>query len=432
LEPGNLYVALKGERFDGHRFVGDAFAAGACGALVNRGCGLSASPARRLLTVDDAGRALLALGRGYSNRIKPHVIGVTGSVGKTTVKEMIADVLQSRMPTARSVGNWNNNIGLPLSLLRMPADTRAGVFELGSNHPGEIRMLSEILRPRWGVVTLIGPAHIEFLGSVAGVAEEKADLLRALPEDGLAFLNRETEYYEVLVDAAPCPVVTVSMGGTADYSCTAYDSARRCAIIHDTRSGEEHSVGGSSLARHDVTNAMLAIAVARAMGVEWELICQVLEDFRPLPMRWQAATIGGIRVVNDAYNANPLSMRAAITSFAELQNEGERWLLLGDMLEIGESAADEHVALGTFLARGAWGGVILVGLHAGEIAEGAVAAGLPEDRVFVCEDKTVAGAIVTKHVGPGDALLVKASRGIGLESVINAFRLREEGILSDD
>ena len=426
LDPGNLYVALKGERFDGHAFVDDAFAAGACGALVDRSSGLCGTTAHRLLQVDDSADALVALGRGYCSQTDPHLIGITGSVGKTTVKEMIADVLLATMPTARSHGNWNNEIGLPLSLLRMPADTQVGVFELGSNHPGEIRRLTQILRPRWGVVTLIGPAHLEFLGSITGVAEEKADLLRALPSDGMAFLNRDTECYEVLADAAPCPVVTISLAAEADYRCIAYDPARRCATVRDTRADEEYEIGGAGLTRHDVANAMLASAVARALGVGWDLICRGLADFSSLPMRWEDTEVCGIRMINDAHNANPLSMRASITSFSEIEGRGDHWLLLGDMLEIGVSAADEHVALGGFIARETWGGAILVGLHAADIANGAIAAGFPADRLFVCEDNAAAAAVVRQYVKPGDALLLKASRGVGLESVVNACKSREE------
>lgn len=425
MRAGDLYVALKGERFDGHDFVDDALSAGACGAMAARSAGLSGSTSRRLLQVDDTAAALIALGQGYCRKTNPCVVAVTGSVGKTTVKEMIADVVETTLPVARSWGNWNNRIGLPLSLLQMSADARVGVFELGSNHRGEIRELSEILHPHWGVVTRLGPAHLEFLGSIAGVADEKADLLRALPADGLAFLNRDTDCFRRLADAAPCPVVTVSAESDADFRCTDYDPSRRCAYVRERRTGEDREIGRGNLARHDVTNAMLAIAVARALDVAWDPICRALAGFQALPMRWQETVVRGIRMINDAYNANPLSMRAAIDSFAETNGPGGRWLLLGDMLEIGERARHEHIELGRFLAGRQWAGAILVGAHAGDTAAGARSAGFPADHLFVCENAVLAADIVARHVPSGDLLLLKASRGVGLERVVSMGSLPE-------
>jgi len=427
IEEGDLYAALRGPRFDGHAYVDEAFEKGACAALVEAGVERRGTAAQPLLRVAGTGEALADLGRGYRRRVDPHVIGVTGSVAKTTVKEMIACILASVGSTACSRGNWNNDIGLPLSLLRMPEGTRFGVFELGSNHPGEIRALSRILEPDWGVVTLIAPAHLEFLESLAGVADEKADLLRALPAGGLAVLNRDTEYYEVLRDAAPCRTVTVSRTiPDADYRCAAYDPVQRSVSIRETGTGEGGEFSAPWLSRHDAFNLALSVAVSRALGVPWGGVREGITRFRGLPMRGQEEEVGGIRIVNDAYNANPTSMRAAIAAFSESEGSGQRWLALGDMLEMGEAAQAEHVALGRLIAGGPWAGTVLVGRYADDTARGAREAGFPADRLFVCRDVASAVATIEEHLRPGDAVLLKASRGVGLESIVKEMVARSD------
>ncbi|MBI2437209.1 MAG: UDP-N-acetylmuramoyl-tripeptide--D-alanyl-D-alanine ligase, partial [Lentisphaerae bacterium] len=217
LSPGNLFVALPGPSFDGHSFIGEAFARGALGAVVKAGAAIAPHLKLPLLRVADTAQALLDMASGYRRRIRTTIIAVTGSVGKTTVKEMVADVLATRWPTARTLGNFNNAIGLPLSLLAMEPGTKLGVFELGMNHPGELAPLASMLQPDWALATTIGPVHLEFFKSVQAIAAEKCVVLKSLPPQGVAVLRRDEPYFELLRAAAPGRVITLALSGAADY-----------------------------------------------------------------------------------------------------------------------------------------------------------------------------------------------------------------------
>ncbi len=421
--PGAVYLALAGERFDGHSFVAGARAAGACGAIVREGWARDDTPSALpaefpLLRVADPEAALRAMAMGYRRKLGPHCIGITGSAGKTTVKEFTANVLATRYVTARSLGNWNNHIGLPLSLLAMEGATRMGVFEIGTNHPGEIGPLAAILRPEWGIVTNIGAGHIEFFDSVEAIADEKADLLRALPGDGLAFLNRDLEWFERLRRASRAPVVTISTRGAADFRLVSRGACNETVEAEETATGARFRFGLGLGGEYQVANALFAIAVARRLGVAPAAIEAALAAPRALPMRWQRVELNGVRVVNDAYNANPLSMRAALESFGEEPGVGRKWLVLGGMLELGERAEKEHVALGRDVAAGAWAGLIVVGNLGEWIAQGAGEAGFATGKIYRCVDAAAAARALLAQVAPGDGIMLKASRGSKLEDVL--------------
>ena len=420
----NLYVAIKGERFDGHAFVEEAFHRGAAGAVVNGDCGLSGSPDRPLLFVDDTGEALKFMAAAYRRRLAPLVVGVTGSAGKSTVKEMAAAVLSRRGLTGHTVGNWNNDIGLPLSLLRMEADTRYGVFEVGMNHPGETAELCRVLEPDWGIVTNVGPVHIEFFDSVGAIAEEKAGLPRSLPSDGRVVLNRDGGFFDTLSNAAGCSIVTVSFRDDADFVGRVEDAAAGTFLVEEKVTGDTCRLSLPVPGAHNMANALQAVAVGRAAGLDWPDIRVALESFRGMPMRWEEQNLGDITVINDAYNANPLGMRAAVATFEELDIPGAKWLVLADMLELGEGADAEHAALGRHLAQGEWGGIVTVGELAERIAEAAGAAGFDSSRIHTCRENAEAAQLLGRLVSPGDTVLLKGSRGMRLEEI--AVSLREE------
>lgn len=418
LPAGALYVALRGPNFDGHTFVSAAFSRGACGAVVeatfrSRDPGLGP-----VLRVPDVNIALRAMARGHRRRVDPEVVAVTGSAGKSTVKEMIAQCLGGTMPTACTRGNWNNEIGLPLSMLCLQPGCRAGVFELGTNHPGEIRALAAILEPDWGVVTNIGPAHIENFGTLEAIAREKADLLRSLPRDGLAVLDRDGACFDLLQAAAHGSVLTVSLTHPADYVCLRRRPSDCEFEVAERRSGEHALVKVNQPGEHTVTNALMAISVARSQGVGWDSILAALASFAPLPMRWQCSETGGLLIINDAYNANPLSMSAALRSFEETTIRGDRWLVLADMLELGEAAESEHRKLGALVALGPWRGLVTVGRLGKVIAEAACEAGFKQDRIFACVSNREAAGRVTQETRPGDGVLFKGSRGMHLEEIV--------------
>lgn len=421
LSTGALYVAIRGERFDGHAFVDEAFRQGAVGALVDHASTLPSVPGRPLLSVADTMGALGVMAQGYRHTVNPVVVGVTGSVGKSTVKEMTASILSTAMPTARSRGNWNNAIGLPLSLLAMEVDTEVGVFEIGMNHPGEIAPLAEMLCPTWGVITAIGPVHIECFESVDAIAREKAALLQALPSEGHAVLCCDDPYFEMFRDRAPCVVHSVSLENEGDYRVTR-DAATATLTVCERASGEVVSVTWPWPGRHNALNAGYAVAVARGFGVSWDCVRQGLGQYQPLPMRWEVQDIRGITVVNDAYNANPLSMRAALEAFKAMRIAGDKWLVLGGMRELGAHAEREHAALGASAATGPWGGIVTVGPEGETIAQGCKDAWGASRRIWCCADNAEAADLLREHLCLGDGVLLKASRGVALENIVERLK----------
>ncbi len=422
---GELYVALKGARFDGHDFVQAAREQGAAAAVVERGS-VQSCVRLPLLQVADTHLALRNLAAGYRDAVAPRLVGITGSVGKSTVKELAAAMLGRAHRTACTCGNWNNDIGLPLSLLAMPPDTAYGVFEVGTNHPGEITDLCRLLQPDWGVVTCIGPSHLEFFGSVDAVAREKSRLPAALPEDGVAFLDADEPYYPTLCESTPARVVSISLGADASLVATNLDAGADAVLIHERESGQRIELPRPLPGDHQVRNLLLAVAVAREAGLDWDAIRAGLDAFVPMPMRWDCRRIGGVLVVNDAYNANPVSMQAALQTFRQMPGAARRWLVLGDMLELGNAAMEAHAELGRIVAGGDWEGVATVGPLAAAIVEAVRKAGKPVDAAaFDAVDE--AGAWLCGRLATGDAVLLKGSRSIHLESVVDIIANDKKG-----
>lgn len=420
--PDNLYFALSGKNFDGHRFVDAAFDKGACAAVVEKSRKLEASRQRPLLQVADPEKALRDIAAGYRRDVGIEVIAVTGSAGKSTVKEMTARVLSASVATACTKGNWNNAIGLPLSLLSMDRASNIGVFELGMSHPGEISGLCDILRPNWGVITNVGPVHIEYFGSVEAIANEKASLLKSLPKEGVAVLCADSCFFELFKALSPERVITVSASGNADYRCIRRDQQKGEAVVNERETGEDFVFRPVLPGAHNLMNAMFAIAVARSHGVSWEQIRDALESYEPLPMRWEQKTVRGIRFVNDAYNANPLSMRAAIQTFSEEKVAGGKWLVLAGMLELGGEEKSEHISLGNFVGGHDWAGIVVVGNLGEYIAQGAECGGFDKKRIFRCRNNAEAAAVLIGVVKAGDAVFLKASRGMHMEEVLTELK----------
>lgn len=408
--PGALYVALPGARVDGHDFLAAAAAAGAAGALVQQG---RAHPALPCLEVADPAQGLIDLAKGHRAGLQVPVIGITGSAGKTTVKELVASMLAQRGSTCKTSGNWNNFIGLPLSVLRMTREDAFGVFEAGMNRPGEIRRLCEIFRPTVGIVTTIGEAHLEAFGNVEGIAWEKASLLHALPETGLALVDADSPWLEVLRSRLVARSRTFGFQAAADYQGFDTDGGAQTLAVLDRQRGVTLRLQCPLPGRHMRSNVLQAAAIAREMGLTEGEIVAGLRDFAPAPMRWQHMSAGGFQLVNDAYNANPLSMRSAIEAFAGIEAPGGKWLVLGGMYELGPEEAAAHRGVGEFLSGFAFEGLVCVGPRAAWIAE---AARLPH--VFAVRDVREAAACLHREAAPGAHLLLKASRSERLESLV--------------
>jgi len=426
LTPGCLYVALRGDRFDGHDFVGQALRGGAAAALVERGWqppeGAAGWP---LIRVENTQRALSDAARAWRLRSRARVIGLTGSSGKTTTKEIAAALFAAGGSVCATQGNLNNAIGLPLSLLAMPQDTDFGIFETGTNHPGEIARLADVLRPHAALVSSIGNAHIEYFGSQEGIAREKGALLAALPRDGFAVLCRETACFDVLASLSGAPVVTTSLASSdADFTGEILDALCGAVRVTERATGEQTVLRSGLPGEHNLSNLMLAFAAARAAGIAAPAASRALLHLSLPGMRWEVVACGGLTVVNDAYNANPDSMKAVLRTFARLTCAGRRIAVLGDMLELGAHAEALDRDVGRCVAELSPDALFAVGpdvVH--YLADEAVKAGYPASRVFCYADVSEAAAAVKAFAKPGDCVLLKASRGMRLERVLDGLRV---------
>ncbi len=425
---GDLFVALRGDRFDGHRFVADALASGAAAAVVEADWARThthALPgAAVLLSVADTLTALQELSQWYRNRFEIPVVAVTGSNGKTTTKDMTAAALGHQMGVWKTRGNYNNHVGVPLTLFGIESAHDIAVVEMGMNHPGEIARLAELARPRVGIVTNVAAAHLESMRDLDGVAAAKRELIAALPIDGTAVLNADDP--RVLAMATDCPSAVVLYGLSKDADVAADDiehtgssvrfSLRRTALVRERVSVELRAPG-----RHNVHNALAAIAAAVSLGVGEQSAASGLKEFRPTSMRMEIVEMDGVTVINDAYNANPASMIAALETLAEMAGARPMVAALGDMLEMGEGSRDAHRAVGT---RAAELGIDRLYLHGSDVkalAEGAIAAGMSPDHVRIHDDKRTLARDLANGLERDAILLVKGSRGMRMEEVVESL-----------
>ena len=423
IKNGNIFFALTGSNFDGHDYVETAFKKGASAVVIaeNR----QEETWQNVLVVDDPAKALRDMARQYRLKVDPRILAVTGSVGKSTVKEMIARIFAKKYRTAFTRGNWNNDIGLPLSLLEMEADSDFGVYEIGMNHPGEIKVLCEILKPDWGIITNVGPVHIEFFGSIEEIAMEKASLLESLPSDGGAILDKDSSYFEIMANRTNARVVTISQTQDADY---VYQTGHNEILnIFDKKTERRTTLKLNVPGRHNKTNAVIAAATAREHGIEWELIQKALIEYKPLPMRWEECMVKGVKVINDAYNANPMSMRASIDAFcAEERKEEIKWVIVAGMLELGWKEEEEHKALGQYIAGKEFHKLVCIGRLGKLIAQGALENGLSERRLMLLDDNAATIKELKGLLKSGDKVLLKASRGMKLEQILYGLSEKQQ------
>jgi UDP-N-acetylmuramoyl-tripeptide--D-alanyl-D-alanine ligase len=421
LVPGEGFVALHDVR-DGHDYVADAFAAGASLALVER---VPPGVDGPLVVVPDTAAALRALGVAARNRIEhATVIGITGSAGKTSTKDLTAAALAARSRVHASVASFNNEIGLPVTLLAAE-DVEAVVLEMGARFAGNIRDLCSIARPSIGVITHIGLAHAEHLGGPAGIAAVKGELLDALPVDGLAVLNADDAATAELRARSAAPVLTAGSAAGADVrtSEVRLDHQLRVTFRLDSPWGSAPDVRLAVRGAYQVQNAALAAAVALAQGVSVEDVAGALATAGTAALRMEMhRSPAGVVVLNDSYNASPTSMRASLDSLAALPVRGRRIAVLGEMRELGPIAASEHAALGEHLADLGVTVLVVVGPNTEELATAAARRGV---EVHPVVDHEAATSLVRAVAAPGDAVLVKASRAVGLERVAAALLTAE-------
>jgi UDP-N-acetylmuramoyl-tripeptide--D-alanyl-D-alanine ligase len=427
-QPGDLFIALRGERFDGHEFVEDVAKKNVVGVVVERG---RTKPAWSLETrcavieVDDARQALGKIAGAYRKDFSPAMICVGGSNGKTTTKELVAAVLRQKLDVIWSEASFNNDIGVPMTLLKLDMQTQAAVLEAGTNHPGELAPLVRMIQPRYGVITSIGREHLEFFGDLAGVAEEEGALAELLPNDGKLFLNGDSEWTDKIASRTGARVVRVGLSEKNDW---------RARNIHMDRNGVEFHVDAPDenfsgdyriklFGRHQVNNALFAVAIGAEMKLSREQIQRGLLECNPAKMRMQLLEVAGVSVLDDAYNANADSMLAALETLRDF--EGRRIAVLGDMAELGAHAKAAHEEVGRHVAESGADHFFAVGKWANVMAKGAREAGLADVDEFIDVDE--AANAVKNFARAGDIILIKASRSTRLERVGDALRNRTSG-----
>jgi len=429
LRPGQLYVAIRGEQHDGHRFVAQALEAGAGGLLVDQ----TRLDEGRLegdgpvVVVDDTTAALGALAAGHRGGFEGPRVAITGSNGKTTTKEMCHAILSVAAPCLKNQGNLNNEFGLPLTLLSRQAEQRSAVVELGMNHRGEIARLAAIARPDVGVITNVGTAHIEFLGSQEAIAEEKGDLTAALHAEGTAVLNHDDERVASQAGRAAGGVISYGRAPGADVSARGvrFVSGGAFEFVLVTPSGSL-PVRVRGLAETTVINALAAATAALAAGASLEDVATGLGRHDHVAGRMACLTLrGGAQLIDDTYNANPQSMQNALESLARLKGEGRSVAVLGDMGELGELADQAHHEAGRLAASLGTDFLFALGQRSEQVAEGARDAGMSADRISCGTDHQEVSRAIAKLLGPRDWVLVKGSRAMRMERVVEALAAEE-------
>ncbi|RKH66404.1 UDP-N-acetylmuramoyl-tripeptide--D-alanyl-D-alanine ligase [Corallococcus interemptor] len=420
LTPGCLFVALQGERFDAHDFVDGAQRQGAAGAVVKRGRALPAlPPGFALYEVEDTLAALGGLGALHRRRFRIPVAAVGGSNGKTTTKEMVGAILATRGPALKTEGNFNNEVGVPLTLFRLEPSHVAAVIEVGMNQPGEIERLTRKVQPDAGVITVVQPEHLEGLGSLEGVAEAEGEMFRELLPQATAVINLDDAL--IVRQAARSGAKQLTFGRTegADVRLTAVHTLGRDGMVATVRyQGKDWPVRLHFVGPHNAQNATAAFATALALGYSPEECVKGLESARPYARRLNIVDgRNGVTVVDDCYNANPASMEAALVTLGTLVPDGGRAVaVLGDMLELGAGEAEEHARLGELVARHAK----LVAFFGPRSAGGLGSADMGDSAAHFTEVEPLV-AWLTPRLSPGDVVLVKASRGMRLERVVAAL-----------
>ncbi len=417
IKPGELFLALRGDRFDGHKFIAEVAARGAAGAVVERAWnGTLPSPAFALLRADDALVAYQTLAANYRKSLSLKVLAITGSNGKTSTKDFAASIFGRGFRVTKTEGNFNNHVGLPRTILEGSSDDQFAVWELGMNHPGEIAALARIASPDAAIITNVGVAHLEFMGSIEAIAREKGALAEAVARSGFVVLNADDSFGESLAKRTRARVIFAGIEKGSIRAVEVKQTARGAefTIVEDShRARAAMPVAG----RHMVQNALLAVAAGRAFGISLEE-CAIGLAATPLTKaRLQIREIQGVQFIDDSYNANPDSMKAALRTLTELAGAGKRIAILGQMFELGAESRQGHREVGETAAALEVDHLIAIGDE--DIASAARAAGL--ERATVARDPKAAAQMLAEFVRPGDFVLVKGSRSARTERVLEEF-----------
>ena len=415
---GALFVALKGETFDGHDYVLQAKERGAAGAVVAEDRPEYKQEGFAVVIVTDTRKAYQDLARFHRRRFSIPVIAVTGSVGKTSTRSMIAAVLSQKYRVLQTEKNFNNEIGLPKTLLQLTPEHEACVVEMGMRGLGQIAELAAIAEPDIGVVTNVGKSHIELLGSQDNIARAKSELVRALSEDGVAILNQDDSYVAAMADLCRGKVVGYGIESNAAIRASRVVCSEKGLRFACRCFDQVMDIHMPLIGSHNVYNALAAIAVGRVLGLTEHQLQKGLSEYRGMPMRQELIHLGEYTFINDAYNANPASMSEALKSLA-LLTKGRKIAVLGGMLELGDWTVREHEKIGAEAAELGLDALITMGSPASYIADAARKNGL--GAVYTAQDHAGAADCLRQIIQPGDTVLLKGSRGFAMEKILPYF-----------
>ena len=422
IHEGELFIAISGKSHDGHQFVKEAHEKGAVGVMVSETYTAEASSGferdKCWIAVPDPLKALGDLATFRRRQSQISVVAVTGTNGKTTTKEMTASVLGQAFSVLKTPGNFNNLIGLPLTLFGLDEDHEWAVLELAMNRPGEIARLAEICEPQIGVITNIGAGHLQGVKDIDGVMEAKGELLHALGEDGTAVLNIDDQRICRLAEQFKGRVVSFGIHSSAEVWATPISQSRSSCSFDLGWYDESIRVSLVTPGSGAIYNALAAAAVGSRLGLSMEEVKKGLEGTIPMPGRMEVLSLaGGIYVINDTYNANPASMSLSVDTLRSLKGNGRSIVVLGDMMELGDHARKAHRELGVLVARAGIARLYATGQFAGVLAEGAIGAGMEAEKTFVGSREEIVETLMGS-LGPGDWVLVKGSRLMVMEKVV--------------
>ena len=421
VKPGDLFFAIVGENNDGHNFIPEAVDNGAKVVITSRSIKPYSGVA--IVLVRDTTLALQDLALIVRERIKDlKVIGITGSAGKTTTKDIMASIISQEKKALKSKGNFNNEYGLPLSILDLEGSEEVAILEMAMRHKGDISRLAEIAKPEIGVITNIGPAHLENLKTIENVASAKSELLTGLKAGGIAVLNYDDEYIREMVNKfKDLNKITISLKDEAvDYYADQIEFIKNGEEsrfrVHEE--DDSYTLEMDRAGEHNIYNALAAIAVARVLDISWDSIKNGLKDIEVTELRQEIRNLDGVKIINDSYNANPLSMKAGIDSLINI--EGDRKIaVLGAMLELGRIENAAHREIGKYLYKNGIDVLVGVGNMGEFIAEGAIEAGMAEQNIYVYKTNEDAASFLNNIMKSGDAILVKGSRALEMEEIVD-------------
>lgn len=416
LKKGELYIALKGKNFDGHDFVGEAVEKGAV-ALMGHARFKNLKYKINIIQVKDTFEALGDIAHFYRMKFDIPFIGITGSNGKTTAKEMISKVLSDRFNVLKNVKTENNIIGLSKTLLGLNGGHEIGVLELGTNHFGEIRRLAGILKPDFGIITNIGPAHLQFLKSKEGALKEKSELLRQLDRNGIALLNAD-DILLAKIKGPKCKIVKFGIYKECDFKVT---RIFRQNLKTEFRVNDKYDFKINLPGAHNIYNALTAVSVGLLYNIGYEDIYKAFLGLEPVDGRLCFKKAGMLDVIDDTYNSNPQSLKMSVEILSNYKTSGRKILVCGDMLELGPAAVRFHTEAGKFIAASGLDCLIAVGAFAEIIRDAALSEGMPREKVFSCKDNARVLEVLKRVAEKDDVVLLKGSRSMRLDEVMNAL-----------